>query len=132
MGSLFEIAKSGIQAYRQALSVTGQNIANVNTEGYSKRDVALEEIGGIQGGVTDVSDQSGLGVRVDETREALTKMVGEQFDKNVNEHIWVNGIQGIDSILTMIMDRIDDGDTDGAKDDIRQLQDELLNNNVRG
>ena len=35
MGSLFEIAKSGIQAYRQALSVTGQNIANVNTEGYS-------------------------------------------------------------------------------------------------
>ena len=43
MGSLFEIAKSGIQAYRQALAVTGQNIANVNTEGYSKRDVGLEE-----------------------------------------------------------------------------------------
>ena len=62
MGSLFEIAKSGIQAYRQALSVTGQNIANVNTEGYSKRDVSLEELGGIQGGVTDVSDQTGLGV----------------------------------------------------------------------
>ena len=59
-------------------------------------------------------------------------MVGEMFDKNVNEHIWVNGIQGIDSILTMIMDRIDDGDTDGAKDDIRQLQDALLENNVRG
>ena len=37
MGSLFEIAKSGIQAYRQALSVTGQNIANINTEGYNKR-----------------------------------------------------------------------------------------------
>ena len=65
MGSLFEIAKSGIQAYRQALAVTGQNIANVNTEGYSKSDVALEEIGGVQGGVTDVSDQTGLGVRVD-------------------------------------------------------------------
>ena len=26
MGSLFEIGKSGVQAYRQALSVTGQNI----------------------------------------------------------------------------------------------------------
>ena len=39
MGSLFEIAKSGIQAYRQALSVTGQNIANVNTEGYSRQRV---------------------------------------------------------------------------------------------
>ena len=70
--------------------------------------------------------------KYDITRQKTTEFVGEMFDKNVNEHIWVNGIQGIDSILTMIMDRIDDGDTDGAKDDIRQLQDELLNNNVRG
>ena len=70
--------------------------------------------------------------KYDITRQKTTEFVGEMFDKNVNEHIWVNGIQGIDSILTMIMDRIDDGDTDGAKDDIRQLQDELINNNVRG
>ena len=70
--------------------------------------------------------------KYDKTRDALTKMVGEQFDKNINEHIWVNGIQGIDSILTMIIDRIEDNDTDGAVDDIRQLQNELLENNVRG
>ena len=70
--------------------------------------------------------------KYDKTRETLTKMVGEQFDKNINEHIWVNGIQGIDSILTMIIDRIEYNDTDGAVDDIRQLQNELLNNNVRG
>ena len=70
--------------------------------------------------------------KYDKTREMVTKMIGEQFDKNINEHIWVNGIQGIDSILTMIIDRIEDNDTDGAVDDIRQLQDELLNNNVRG
>ena len=70
--------------------------------------------------------------KYDKTREQTVKIVGEMFDKNINRDIWVNGIQGIDSILTMVMDRIDDGDTDGAKDDIRQLQDELLNNNVRG
>ena len=70
--------------------------------------------------------------KYDKTREALTKMVGEQFDKNINCDIWVNGIQGIDSILTMIIDRIEDNDTDGAVDYIRQLQNELLNNNVRG
>ena len=75
MGSLFEIAKSGIQAYRQALSVTGQNITNVNTEGYSKRDVSLQEIGGIQGGVTDVSDQSGLGVSVDEISSSFNASI---------------------------------------------------------
>ena len=70
--------------------------------------------------------------KYDKTKETLTKMVGEQFDKNINCDIWVNGIQGIDSILTMIIDRIEDNDTDGAVDDIRQLQNELLNNNVRG
>ena len=99
MGSLFEIAKSGIQAYRQALAVTGQNIANVNTEGYSKRDVALEEIGGVQGGVTNVSDQSGLGVRVDEIRRSFNEYISErlrsaqssyeqinQFSKEINIH----------------------------------------------
>ena len=37
MASLFEIGKTGVQAYRHALSVTGQNIANINTDGYNKR-----------------------------------------------------------------------------------------------
>ena len=61
------------------MSVTGQNIANVNTEGYSKRDVSLEELGGIQGGVTDVSDQTGLGVRVDEIRRSFNAYVNERL-----------------------------------------------------
>ena len=38
------------------------------------------------------------------------------------DNININGIDGIDGILEMIIDRIDDGDVDGAKDDIRQLQ----------
>ena len=35
MTSLFDVGKSAIQAYRQSLSVTGQNIANINTDGYA-------------------------------------------------------------------------------------------------
>ena len=70
--------------------------------------------------------------KYDKTREALTKMVGEQFDKNINCDIWVNGIQGLDSILEMIIDRIEDNDTDGAVVNIRELQNELIENNVRG
>ncbi len=90
MGSLFEIAKSGIQAYRQALAVTGQNIANVNTEGYSKRDVALEEIGGVQGGVTDVSDQSGLGVRVEEIRRSFNEYITERLRSSHSSYEQIN------------------------------------------
>ena len=43
MPSLFDIGKSGLQAYRQSLAVTGQNIANINTDGYKKRQTALEK-----------------------------------------------------------------------------------------
>tara|TARA_B100000900_G_scaffold317745_2_gene276781 strand:- start:396 stop:638 length:243 start_codon:yes stop_codon:yes gene_type:complete len=58
--------------------------------------------------------------------------LGFQFEKFISDEICINGINGIPNILDMIMDRIDDGDTDGAKDDIRQLQVCLLENNVRG
>ena len=58
--------------------------------------------------------------------------LGFQFEKFISDEICINGINGIPNILDMIMDRIDDGDTDGAQDDIRQLQDALLENNVRG
>ena len=44
----------------------------------------------------------------------------------------LNGIQGVDAILDMIKDTIDNGDTEDAKMWISELQNELLNNNVRG
>ena len=66
------------------------------------------------------------------TNMTFVENLGFQFEKFISDEISINGLNGIPNILDMIMDRIDDGDTDGAKDDIRQLQDELLNNNVRG
>ena len=75
MPSLFEIGKSGLQAYRQSLAVTGQNIANVNTEGYKKRDAALAEVSGAGGGITEISDQTGLGVRVEEIRRSFDEFL---------------------------------------------------------
>ena len=44
----------------------------------------------------------------------------------------LNGIQGVDAILDMIKDTIDNGDTESANDWITQLQDELYDNGVRG
>ena len=73
MPSLFDIGKSGLQAYRQSLAVTGQNIANINTDGYKKRQTALEEVTGAGGGVTEISDQTGLGVRVEDIKRAFGK-----------------------------------------------------------
>ena len=42
IGTIFDIAASGIQTNRMAIEVTGENIANVNTEGYSRQQVIME------------------------------------------------------------------------------------------
>ena len=70
-----DIGKSGLKSYRQSLAVTGQNIANINTDGYKKREAALEEVSGAGGGVTEISDQTGLGVRVGEIRRAFDQFL---------------------------------------------------------
>ena len=70
MASLFDIGKSAVQAQRQALNVTGQNIANVNTEGYRKRGADLTEVSGSQSGLTSITSQIGLGVNLGEVRRA--------------------------------------------------------------
>jgi flagellar hook-associated protein 1 len=70
LASLFDIGKSAVQAQRQALNVTGQNIANVNTEGYRKRSADLAEVSGTQSGLSSITSQIGLGVNLSEVRRA--------------------------------------------------------------
>ncbi|HCP18669.1 MAG: flagellar hook-associated protein FlgK [Candidatus Puniceispirillum sp. TMED52] len=75
MAGLFEIGKSGLNSYREALSVTGQNIANINTDGYKRREASLEEVKGATGGITEISSQVGLGVRVDGIRRSFDEFL---------------------------------------------------------
>ena len=75
MSSLFDIGKSGIQSYRQALAVTGQNIANIDTDGYKRRGVSLEEVATGKFGINSVSNTPGLGVRVGEIRRAFDEFL---------------------------------------------------------
>ena len=58
--------------------------------------------------------------------------LGFQFEKFISNDIVLNGIQGVQAILDMIKDTIDDGNTEDAKMWITELQDELYDNGVRG
>ncbi|MGB5601472.1 MAG: flagellar basal body protein, partial [Gammaproteobacteria bacterium] len=40
-GDLFSIGTSGLLAFQRALNTVSHNIANVNTEGYSRQSVQL-------------------------------------------------------------------------------------------
>jgi flagellar hook-associated protein 1 FlgK len=75
MAGLFEIGKSGLNSYREALTVTGQNIANINTDGYKRREASLEEVKGATGGITEISSQVGLGVRVDGIKRSFDEFL---------------------------------------------------------
>ena len=90
MASLFEIGKTGVQAYRQALSVTGQNIANINTEGYNKRSADITEIAGVSGGATNVSDSSGLGVRVAKIRRSFDSYLSDKTRTSQSDYEMLN------------------------------------------
>ena len=50
MASLLILLIVDLQSYRKALSVTGQNIGNINTEGFKRREANLEEVTLAQGG----------------------------------------------------------------------------------
>ncbi|MDA7560674.1 flagellar hook-associated protein FlgK [Alphaproteobacteria bacterium] len=78
MTSLFDVGKSAIQAYRQSLAVTGQNIANLNTEGYKRREADLQEVTASQGGIASLANQAGLGVRVSDINRSFDAFLSDK------------------------------------------------------
>lgn len=78
MSNIMDIARSAVGAYRTALGVTGENIANVNTEGYRRRDVTTSQIGGAQTTVTTLAT-GGQGVQIDMIRRAFDSLLAERL-----------------------------------------------------
>ena len=79
MGDLFDIGKAGIGAYKNALAATGQNIANVGTDGYARRDASIEEVSGANADVLTISNTSGLGVRMGGITRAFDQFLDLQL-----------------------------------------------------
>ena len=75
MSNLYDLGRTGLQSYRQSLAVTGQNIANVNTEGYKRRDADLEELSATKGSPLDVGMSAGMGVRVAQMRRSFDEFL---------------------------------------------------------
>ena len=82
MGDLFDIGKAGISAYKNSLATTGQNIANVGTEGYARRDASIEEISVANADVLTISKTSGLGVRMAGVTRAFDQFLDLQLQSS--------------------------------------------------
>jgi len=73
--SVMGIAKTGLSAAQAAIAVTGENIANVNTVGYSRRTVTFAEAYVVDGSV----GQIGSGVWANEVQRHYSQYVENQY-----------------------------------------------------
>lgn len=60
MSDLLSIGASGVRAYQSALSTVGENIANVNSTGYTRRTVNISEVAGGSGSLNPYGAGNGV------------------------------------------------------------------------
>ncbi len=75
MSNLFEISRSGLKAAQQSLRVTSNNIANANTEGYSRQRAELRPV------ANNVPERIKTGYGVEVTR--IERIRDELADKQI-------------------------------------------------
>jgi flagellar hook-associated protein 1 len=73
--SLFDIARSALTTSQQALAVTGHNVANVNTPGYSRQEAVLTE----RPPLNSQPGMAGTGVRATAIRRYTDRFVNRQL-----------------------------------------------------
>ncbi len=79
MADILSIGSSGLSAYRKSLEVTGNNIVNANTDGYTRRNAQLVGVGEASSGPTTLKGSSGSGVNVDVINRATNSFVQSEM-----------------------------------------------------
>ena len=78
MSDIYGIAKSGLQAYKEGLATTGQNIANVGNEAYSRREAPISEVKSGSDAL-QISNTAGYGVKIDGITRAFDEFIDIQL-----------------------------------------------------
>src|SRR3989338_5688193 len=120
MTGMIDIARSSLSAYRTALGTVGENIANVNTQGYVKRDVVQVEMAGAQTTPTTMAT-FGQGVTVTDVRRAFDDLLANRLRSATGdvsaataqlsaatqvESLMMPGTGGVDQALTKFFSAI--------------------------
>ena len=135
MGSTFsslEIARSAVIASQIALDVTGQNIANVNTEDYTRQSADLVSVNynmGIYKFAQTLSSNTGQGVsvaKISQMRDTLLDIKVRDANSEYNTtNTILSGLSDIESVF-------DETSTDGLNAMLGEFYSQLeeLSNNV--
>ena len=110
MTNMLDIGRSGLLAYRTALAVTSENVANVGTEGYRRRDVSTVTAGGGQATPT-TAPTGGQGVSVTDIRRAFDVLASDRAraatagQSAAQSHL--DGVRAIETLMIPGDDGID-------------------------
>lgn len=107
LSSILSIGRSGLMASQAALQVTGNNISNVDTEGYSKQSVVLKD----GNYITTSPGQLGSGVVAQEVVRSYDAFTEAQY---VNQVSVRDRWKAMYSGLTTIQSFFNESNTDGA------------------
>lgn len=105
INQLLEIGRRSLQAYQAAMNTTGQNIANVNTDGYSRRQVEITSDrtspGGLNVGVVG-REALGVGSSVQDIRRVKDRLLSRAHRdaqtghaQAEEEHRLVSNVEGV-------------------------------------
>ena len=97
MSLLSQIGYSGVRATQVALNATGQNVANVNTPGYSRLGVEMSSLGG------NTMLSSGRGVQVDNIRRIADDFVNRQLWRATSQQSFTESHQKYLGALETLM-----------------------------
>ena len=99
MSNIFDVGSSALTALQRAISTTGNNIANVNTEGYSRQEVEFrsrnpDSLGG---------HQIGTGVEVSSIRRAYDQFITADIQARASSSgyysLYANTASQIDNLM---------------------------------
>jgi len=99
--SALNTALTSLRAQRRAMEMIGHNVANANTDGYTRRRVDLDPAGHVSvGGVWSRPSSTGNGVEV----SGITRMREDFVDMRVRQQL---GVSGTATRLATIYDQIE-------------------------
>lgn len=121
----FYVAKSGIQAARANLQVTGQNMTNVNTEGYTRQRVDTYSIGS-SGNNMRYSNQSDLAIGEGVNCSGISQIRDPYLDVRYRMEHAKSGKTGTElSTLNDLETIFDESKKDGISTQLRDLTTQL-------
>ncbi|MBI4001790.1 MAG: flagellar hook-associated protein FlgK [Nitrospira defluvii] len=120
LNGLFGIGSNALATFQRALAVTGQNISNVNTPGYSRQEIILNETLPENGR----PGQIGTGVEASEVRRSVDTFVEQQLLSS-NERLGQFGAsqKALSQIEPVFADSNDQGIAAGLNEFFKAWQD---------